>query len=166
MEFAGGTKSWYINNKLHREDGPALEYKNGTKEWYVNGLRHRVDGPAIESSNGERLWYLKGRLNRENGPAIEHMYGTETKEWWLDGLRHRIDGPDCTYKEAPAVLPGDWNGNKEYSFVGIIIPSTVEKDRTSNGHQYTYNCGNYYILGDIKRPFVYLNNYPNKKPII
>lgn len=42
----------------------------------------------------------------------------------------------------------------------------IEKDRTSNGHQYTYNCGNYYILGDIKRPFVYLNNYPNKKPII
>ena len=33
-------------------------------------------------------------------------------------------GPNCSYKEAPSVLPGDWNGNKEYSFVGIIVPST------------------------------------------
>ena len=26
-----GTKSWYQNNKLHREDGPAVEYPNGNK---------------------------------------------------------------------------------------------------------------------------------------
>ena len=28
---------WYLNDKLHREDGPACEYANGTKEWYLNG---------------------------------------------------------------------------------------------------------------------------------
>ena len=28
---------WYINGKLHREDGPAVEYANGYKGWWLNG---------------------------------------------------------------------------------------------------------------------------------
>jgi hypothetical protein len=36
IEFAGGTKWWYINDKRHREDGAAVEYANGTKRWYIN----------------------------------------------------------------------------------------------------------------------------------
>ncbi len=32
-----GTKRWYLNDKLHREDGPAIEYASGTKYWYLNG---------------------------------------------------------------------------------------------------------------------------------
>ena len=32
-----GDKSWYLNGKLHREDGPAIEYANGYKSWYLNG---------------------------------------------------------------------------------------------------------------------------------
>ena len=32
-----GTKSWWLNGKLHREDGPAVKYSDGTKEWYLNG---------------------------------------------------------------------------------------------------------------------------------
>jgi len=32
-----GTKFWYLNGKLHREDGPAVEWANGTKSWYLNG---------------------------------------------------------------------------------------------------------------------------------
>jgi len=34
-----GTKCWYLNGKLHREDGPAVEYANGTRLWYLNGER-------------------------------------------------------------------------------------------------------------------------------
>ena len=30
-------KYWYLNGKLHREDGPAAEFANGTKLWYLNG---------------------------------------------------------------------------------------------------------------------------------
>ena len=29
-----GDKEWYLNGKLHREDGPAVEYSGGYKEWY------------------------------------------------------------------------------------------------------------------------------------
>jgi hypothetical protein len=35
MNYCGtdeiGTREWWIEGKLHREDGPAFEYKNGTK---------------------------------------------------------------------------------------------------------------------------------------
>ena len=34
---ANGYKGWYLNDKLHREDGPAIEYVSGDKWWYLNG---------------------------------------------------------------------------------------------------------------------------------
>jgi len=55
-----GTKSWYLNDKLHRIDGPAVEFFGGTKSWYLNGKLHRVDGPAIEWANGNKFWFLNG----------------------------------------------------------------------------------------------------------
>ena len=32
-----GTKFWYLNGKLHRVNGPAIEYNSGYKAWYLNG---------------------------------------------------------------------------------------------------------------------------------
>ena len=32
-----GTKKYYVNGLLHKEDGPAVEYSNGDKEWWING---------------------------------------------------------------------------------------------------------------------------------
>ena len=58
---ANGTKEWVFNGKLHREDGPAVEYENGSKGWYLNGRCHREDGPAIEYPDGEKRWCLKGK---------------------------------------------------------------------------------------------------------
>jgi len=34
-----GIKRWFFNGKLHREDGPAIEYPNGDNSWYLNGKR-------------------------------------------------------------------------------------------------------------------------------
>jgi hypothetical protein len=78
-----GTKSWYLNGKFHREDGPAIEWSDGTKSWWLNGNRHREDGPAIEDSSGTKEWYLNGKRHREDGPAVEYSEGD--KEWWLNG---------------------------------------------------------------------------------
>ena len=55
-----GTKEWYLNGDLHREDGPAIEGTYGTKHWYINGELHREDGPAIECANGDKYWNLNG----------------------------------------------------------------------------------------------------------
>ena len=55
-----GTKSWYLNGKYHREDGPAYEGANGNKSWYLNGKLHREDGPAMEFASGFKYWFLNG----------------------------------------------------------------------------------------------------------
>ena len=31
---------WYINGKLHREDGPAIEWASGYMRWYINGVEY------------------------------------------------------------------------------------------------------------------------------
>ena len=55
-----GTKLWYdSDDKLHREDGPAVECLNGTKYWFKHGKRHREDGPAFEYSNGDKYYWLE-----------------------------------------------------------------------------------------------------------
>ena len=56
-----GTIEWYQNDKLHRLDGPAVEYANGYKVWYQNDKRHREDGPACEYADGDRYWFIEGK---------------------------------------------------------------------------------------------------------
>lgn len=123
-------KRWFLNGKLHREDGPAVEYANGSKYWYINDKLHRVDGPAIERFNGDKLWYINGLVHRENDlPAIE--WGDGNKYWYLNGKRHREDGPAVILlnlmkswykkgqkhrKDGPAI---EWNdGAKEWFSYG------------------------------------------------
>ena len=38
--YNNGTKVWNLDNKLHREDGPALEYFYGFKNWFLNGVEY------------------------------------------------------------------------------------------------------------------------------
>ena len=84
-------------HKLHRLDGPAIEYANGNKEWFQNGKRHRLDGPAIEFCpgayfvDGHKEWYQNGKCHRLNGPAIEYANGD--KYWYQNDQLHRLDGP-------------------------------------------------------------------------
>ena len=52
--------AWRLNGKLHRTDGPAMEYADGYKAWYLNDQLHRTDGPAIERADGSKWWYLSG----------------------------------------------------------------------------------------------------------
>jgi hypothetical protein len=55
-------KQWvnFNDSKLHRENNlPAVERSSGTKFWYLNGKLHRTDGPAIERFDGfNKYWYL------------------------------------------------------------------------------------------------------------
>ena len=83
--YNNGDKQWYLNGKLHREDGPAIERANGDKSWYLNGKCHREDGPAVEYDNGSKHWYLNGKLHRGEGPAIEFTSGD--KIWFINGKR-------------------------------------------------------------------------------
>ena len=76
---------WYLNDQLHRVDGPAVERTSGLEAWYLNGVRHREGGPAIEHANGYKVWFQNGQRHRADGPAVESVDGH--KEWYLDGKR-------------------------------------------------------------------------------
>jgi len=56
---------------------------SGTKRWFLNEKLHRLDGPAVEYFDGDKLWFLHDRLHRLDGPAVEYIDGD--KEWWVDG---------------------------------------------------------------------------------
>jgi len=92
--YPNGTKSWYLNGKCHREDGPAVEYANGSKFWYLNGKRHREDGPAIEYAGGYKSWYLNNKELTEQ----EHKKAT-TKSTSCSGKEVVIDGVVYVLKE-------------------------------------------------------------------
>lgn len=78
---------WCIDKDiLHRENGPAYEFTNGRgKFWYLNNKRHRDNGPAIEQPSVSE-WFVYGKRHREDGPAI---VSKDFKEWWLNGKFQR-----------------------------------------------------------------------------
>lgn len=81
-ELPDGSREWWFNDRLHREDGPAIEDANGTRTWFLNGPLHREGGPAVEWPDGGRAWYVRGQLHREDGPAIERANGS--RAWYID----------------------------------------------------------------------------------
>jgi hypothetical protein len=94
-----GIKEWYLDDKLHRTDGPAYEGADGTKSWYLDGKCHRTDGPAIEGADGSKYWYVDGKRHRVDGPAIEFADGS--KRWYLNG-KHLTESK---WREAVAPKP-------------------------------------------------------------
>ena len=59
----GGTIRYYnAQNRLHREEGPAVIYTDGTKKWFHNGTLHREDGPAVIEPDGTQFWYINGKF--------------------------------------------------------------------------------------------------------
>ena len=48
IESANGTRYWYLDDKQHRTDGPALEFADGTREWWLNGREYNEDEYWVE----------------------------------------------------------------------------------------------------------------------
>ena len=92
-----GRKCWYKNDRIHREDGPAIIDAKGNKFWYKNDKLHREDGPAIEKINGDREWFIDGKWHREDGPAVIESDGM--KKWFRNGELHREDGPSIEFSD-------------------------------------------------------------------
>ena len=84
-----GTKSWYHNDKRHREDGPAVEWVKGDKYWFLNDQLHREGGPAIESANGDKWWYLNGKQLTE-AEFNAHTKSCNGKVVEIDGKKYKL----------------------------------------------------------------------------
>jgi hypothetical protein len=98
---SGGTKKWYVNNRLHREDGPAYESAEGPNFYYLNGkcltLHEFITNVVTDANSYENYreykvrvfysrteWWLGHKLHRENGPAI--IFNDGTKFWYFYGI--------------------------------------------------------------------------------
>ncbi len=131
------------NKKLHREDGPAIEWANGNKEWHINGEKYskeEFDKKVIDekTSNGKHKkveWNKKTVVPTLSDGSYIDSYNNVcyikngklhrengpavecadgTKSWWVNDERHREDGPAVEFA----------GGSKEW-FV--------------DGKQYSYN---------------------------
>jgi len=104
-----GTKRWYLNNQLHREDGPAVIWLDNGTAWYLHGQLHRVDGPAVSGpDDGYEAWYIGGLLHRVERPAVIQADGSE--RWYLHSKLHREDGPAVIW---PSGIVGWYLNGKE-----------------------------------------------------
>lgn len=54
-----GNIYYIVNKQIHREDGPAYISWSGRKDWFVWDKRHRIDGPAITCKKSNlNSWYI------------------------------------------------------------------------------------------------------------
>jgi hypothetical protein len=93
-ESPEGHKWWYMNGKLHREDGPSSIWADGLVT-YTNkqGYLHRVGGPAVIMPDGTKEWWINSK----------HLYSIlpdGTIQWKIKMnyeylYRNRPDGPDA-----------------------------------------------------------------------
>lgn len=102
---------YHLNGKLHRVDGPALEYGHGPKMWFLDGTFHRTDGPAVEYPGMLKEWWFKCKRHRLDGPAILNEDGEG--EWWVCGKKHRLDGPSEFYDNESSWWVNDKRVSKE-----------------------------------------------------
>ena len=91
--YDDGNKYWWLNDDLHREDGPAIERSDGNKSWYLNGKLHREDGPAIEYADGSKCWFLNGKKVTEEEHKKRTSKATcEGKVVEIDGVKYELKG--------------------------------------------------------------------------
>jgi len=56
--YPDGTKSWCLHGKLHREDGPAVEWPDGSKEWWFHDeVAHPETLVDLQLSRGTFCYY-------------------------------------------------------------------------------------------------------------
>ncbi len=60
IDESGNIRYFNEQHQYHREDGPAAIIY-GDKAWYINDILHRIDGPAIEYANGSKFYWIMGK---------------------------------------------------------------------------------------------------------
>ena len=60
MSYFAGSEFWYDGDGVfHRDGGPAFTNYN-CRRWYKHGKLHREDGPAMEYADGNKEWWENG----------------------------------------------------------------------------------------------------------
>jgi len=116
-------EKWYMFDKLHRYNGPAMIWynKDGNltyMEWFKRGRTHRLGGPAvvIYDNNGNlkrEVWYNEGMRHKEDGPASVKYHNNgrvKRRDWYTGGDLHNESGPAKIWynKEDGSVIKSEW----------------------------------------------------------
>ena len=67
-----GSKWWWADRTLHRDNGPSIIKTSGYRAWYNYGKWHRTDGPAIIRPDGTIEYWI----NDQPVSEYEHMFLT------------------------------------------------------------------------------------------
>jgi len=90
VEVTENSTKWFnLEGKLHREDGPAVEYANGDKSYYINDKFHREDGPAVEWANGDKAYYINGKYLTEKDFNNRNK-SCENKIVEIEGIKYKL----------------------------------------------------------------------------
>ena len=123
-----GNKYWYNDKKqYHREDGPAVEWADGTKWWYLNGKEHRIDGPAIEDPDGTKYWWINGEYYSEENFHKKVAEMNINYEDELNSLKKRLEQLEKIIKEKDKIIEDKINQTsipKEETLSKKIQPTT------------------------------------------
>ena len=64
IEHADGTREWWLNEKLHRTDGPAVEHADGSRMWWLNGISLTFN-----------VWLKKAIFDKEEQVMFKLIFG-------------------------------------------------------------------------------------------
>ena len=85
---------WKLSNgKLHREDGPAVEYADGGESWYRFDVPHRTDGYAIiDVADDVKSFYILGKRYDDVYEWAEAALQYEHPDDWHKFTDEEIEG--------------------------------------------------------------------------
>lgn len=67
-----GCKKYYLNDLLHREDGPAIERSDGINDWYIYG---KMKGMQLRDGNSNTFsYYMDGESYTEEKFKTKILY--------------------------------------------------------------------------------------------
>ena len=140
--YADGSKSWYLNGKLHREDGPAVESADGDKYWWLNGKKvteEEVMGKQSQESALEELYRLGQEMDASdnvNSPSHYNQAGIECidaiKASLGDGYQDYCKGNVMKYLWRYKYKNGIEDLKKAQWYLNSMIYSLQEEDGEGN----------------------------------
>ena len=58
----GYAEGWFLNNEIHRDDGPAITFKDSERHWYRYDYFYNLNGPTIIKPSGKKYYHIDGVL--------------------------------------------------------------------------------------------------------
>lgn len=148
-------EKWYLNGKIHRDNGPAVIIGNGDfikKLWYTNGINYRKDGPSLTEHKNDNI--VTERYHDENGKLHNHEDGPAELSYNSDGTisceLYNIHGKYVQTDDKPNLIRRNQNGLK---YADLWLIDNGISHRENGPARIKYNP----LTGEIEKEEWYIN---------